>query len=66
MVKNNLTIAKVKRTLSVGQEFPNYTQLCKTLNQNPTGGRSKELQLQNWQRYFEFTRDGHKFTVYSS
>lgn len=63
MIRNNLTIAKVKRTLSVGQEFPNYTQICKALNEKITNGRSKEIQIQNWQRYFEFDRDGHKFTI---
>lgn len=60
---NNLSITKIKKVLSVGQVFPNYTQICKVLNQKSTGGRSKELQLQNWQRYFEFNREGHKFTI---
>lgn len=60
---NNLSMTKIKKTLSIGQVFPNYTQLCKALNEKITNGRSKELQLQNWQRFFEFTRDGHKFTI---
>ncbi len=60
---NKLSLAKIKKALSVGQIFPNYTKLCEALNQKPVGGRSKELQIQNWQRYFEFSRDGHKFTI---
>lgn len=63
MVNNNLTIAKIKRTLSVGQEFPNYTQVCKALKEKVTSGRSKEIQVKNWQRYFEFKRNGNKFTI---
>lgn len=63
MANNNLSLAKIKKTLCVGQIFPNYTKLCEALNQKPTGGRSKELQIQNWQRYFEFDREGYKFTI---
>lgn len=60
---NNLSMAKIKKTLSIGQVFPNYTQLCNALNEKPTTGHSKELQIQNWQRYFEFERDGYKLTI---
>lgn len=41
----------------------NYKALCGLLEEKITDGNGKKAQLQEWQRYFEFERAGHKFII---
>ena len=40
--------------LEIGMIVKNYKELCNLLNENPKTGNSKNAQLKEWQRYFEF------------
>lgn len=42
--------------LSIGT-YKNYTELCKVLHEPVKGGCSKKSQLENWARYFNFTKE---------
>ena len=53
----------VQNHLELGQEVRNYGELCKLLDQEPLGGKQKQLQMVNFQRYFEFQKVGHKFVI---
>ena len=57
-----MNIEKIKE-LYVGQEFANYRRLCEFLEEKEKGGKSKALQIKNWQRYFSFEKSGHKFII---
>jgi hypothetical protein len=50
--------------LQIGQEIKNYKELCKLLEE-PTkdGGKAKEYQLKDFQRYFGFEKEGRKFII---
>lgn len=49
--------------LSKGMSVANYYKMCELLGENVRTGRSKQLQLANWSRYFEYKRQGHKFII---
>lgn len=49
--------------LSVGQSFKNYKDLCKQLDEITKAGKSKQLQLKEWKRYFGFHKNGNKFII---
>lgn len=49
--------------IKVGQTFKNYKELCSALGEPVKGGKSKQLQLKEWERYFSFTKQGHKITI---
>lgn len=49
--------------LEIGQVVKNYKELCIILNQLPTTGKSKQLQLKDFQRYFEWEKSGQKFII---
>ena len=46
--------------LEIGMIVKNYKELCNLLNENPKTGNSKNAQLKEWQRYFEFERPKYK------
>lgn len=46
-----------------GLIIKNYKELCKLLGEEEKGGKSKQLQLDNWKRYFDFDRDGQKIII---
>lgn len=46
-----------------GQEFKNYKSLCEYLDEPVKTGKAKQLQLQDWSRYFQYRKDGHKFII---
>lgn len=50
--------------LQIGQEIKNYKELC-TLLEEPIkdGGKAKDYQLKDFQRYFSFERVGRKFII---
>lgn len=54
---------KKTQRLTVGQEFRNYKELCELLEEIPTSGTSKTIQLKKWQRYFDWDKKGHRFTI---
>jgi hypothetical protein len=50
--------------LQIGQEIKNYKELCKLLEEPvKDGGKAKEYQLKDFQRYFNFEREGRKFII---
>lgn len=53
----------VQNNLELGQEIKNYKELCRILNQETLGGKQKQLQILDFQRYFEFQKVGHKFVI---
>ena len=49
-------------TITVGR-FKNYRKICEYLHEPIKTGKSKQLQLENWKRYFEYERDGNAFVI---
>lgn len=49
--------------LSVGQEVKNYKALCLLLGESPTDGRTKQHQLKEWKRFFDWEKQGQKFII---
>jgi hypothetical protein len=45
------------------QEIKNYKILCELLNEPTKTGKSKQLQLKDWERYFEYHKVGQKFII---
>lgn len=54
----------ITTNLKVGNVFSNYKKLCDHLNvQKFGGGCSREAQIKEWKRYFDFERDGQKYII---
>jgi len=51
------------RNFELGQEVKNYKVLCQMLDQETATGKQKQLQLENFQRYFEYQKVGQKFII---
>lgn len=50
--------------LHVGDEFKNYKVLCNALGfKYYKSGHSKECQIKEFKRYFEFNREGNKYII---
>lgn len=49
--------------VSEGQIFKNYKALCQELCEPVKTGKSKQLQLEDWKRYFEFSKSGNNFII---
>jgi hypothetical protein len=49
--------------LQVGQTFKNYKELCKTLGIEEKKARSKNFQIKELQRHFQFSRNGQSITI---
>ncbi|MFK3936652.1 hypothetical protein ACI2JA_03930 [Alkalihalobacillus sp. NPDC078783] len=49
--------------LSTGQIFKNYKELCEALSEKTKTGTSKQSQLINWERFFSYDKQGHKFII---
>jgi len=49
--------------LEVGQIHKNYKELCIVLGEEVKSGNSKDRQLVNWKRYFDWKKEGVKFTI---
>ena len=54
---------KYKDLLSVGQVFKNYKDLCETIGEPVKEGSSKRAQLKEWNRFFEYDKQGYKFII---
>lgn len=49
--------------LEIGMVVKNYRELCMLLNQDVKGGKSKQLQIEDFKRYFDFEKAGQKFII---
>ncbi|MCD2346238.1 hypothetical protein [Clostridium guangxiense] len=49
--------------LELNKKYKNYKELCEVLDEPIKGGKSKQLQLQDWERYFKYTKQGNGFIV---
>ena len=49
--------------IQAGQTFKNYKELCRALSEQVKGGKSKQLQLKEWERYFTYKKEGNKFII---
>lgn len=53
------------KDLNIGQSFKSYKDMCKYFNQPyiSNSKNSKESQLKEWRRYFEWVKDGQKMII---
>lgn len=51
------------QNLYIGQEIKNYKELCELLGVKAVGGKSKQLQLKEFQRHFKWHNQGHKIII---
>ena len=49
-------------TITIGK-FKNYRKICEYLHEPIKTGKAKQLQLEDWKRYFEYKRDGNAFVI---
>ncbi len=49
--------------LEIGMEIKNYKELCNLLRMEVKSGNSKKIQLNDFKRYFDFEKYGHKFII---
>lgn len=49
--------------LKVGMVLKNYRHLCEVLEEPINAGKSKQIQIKNMERYFEYHKDGNKFVI---
>lgn len=49
--------------LYLGQSVKNYKELCLLLDEKPKAGKSKQLQIKDWERYFRYSKDGNKYII---
>lgn len=49
--------------LVIGMTLKNYKLLCEILGEEEKTGKAKQLQMQNWKRYFDWEKDGQKFII---
>ena len=61
--EDNLTYEVDTSKLVIGMVIKNYKELCIVLNEEVRTGKAKQLQLKNWQRYFDWVKDGQKFII---
>ncbi len=54
---------EVIQQINSGQVFKNYEELCFILGQKKRGGKSKQLQVKDWKRYFSFHNQGRKIII---
>lgn len=51
------------KNLTVGQRIKNYKELCKLLNEEEKTGKSRQLQLVDWNRYFRYSKSGNAYII---
>lgn len=49
--------------LEIGMVIKNYKELCKILRQEIKTGKAKQLQIEDFKRYFDFEKSGQKFII---
>ena len=58
-----LDLSDITPTLSVGQVFKNYKELCSALQIEVRDGKSKRLQMEEVERFISLDKQGHKFII---
>lgn len=51
------------KKINNGQKFKNYKALCEFLEEPVKTGKSKQLQLKDWERYFQYHKEGNAIIV---
>ena len=51
------------KQINEGQIFKNYKKLCEYLEEQVKTGKSTQLQLKDWSRYFTWHNEGNKFVI---
>ena len=51
------------RKLKPQQVFKNYKTLCEYLEEETKTGEARIKQMQNWEQYFTFEKQGHKIII---
>ena len=51
------------KKINEGQIFKNYKKLCEYLEEPVKTGKSKQLQLKDWNRFFNWHKEGNQFVV---
>lgn len=49
--------------LEIGMVVKNYKEMCLLLRQEIKNGKSKKLQMKDWERYLEWEKSGQKFII---
>ena len=57
-----MNIENLRKELEQGDTFT-YKRLCEVLEEKTKGGNSKSKQLEDWNRYFEFEKNGTKIKI---
>lgn len=60
-----MMLERVNEVLHIGQVFKNYSELCKHLNVTPKRGANKELQIEEFNKYFTFESIGKEVVITS-
>lgn len=63
VVKNYSGISRNYHKLTEGQEIKNYNQLCNILDIPIKSGNNRKNQIKDFDRYFEYERQGHKYII---
>jgi len=53
----------IKIKLSIDMAIKNYKEMCFLLEEKEKQGKSRLLQIANWERYFKWHKDGQKFII---
>lgn len=49
--------------LAIGQIYETYPELCRALGCKPCGGNSKQKQLREFSRYFDYEKQGKRYII---
>lgn len=49
--------------IKVGDSYKNYKELCAVLEEKVKTGNSKKSQIKEWERYFDYEIEGHKYII---
>lgn len=51
------------KKINNGQKFKNYKALCEFLEEPVKTGKSKQLQMKDWERYFQYHKEGNSIVI---
>lgn len=54
-----MNLAKIKS----GDVIANYSKMCKQLEEPEKRGSPRERQIEDWKRYLNYEKQGHKFLI---
>lgn len=58
-----MNIENLKCYLAVTNVIKNYKRMCEVLEEKIKTGKSKQIQLQDWERYFSYHKNSNKFVI---